>query len=126
MDDDVGENAFVIACRGFCSVPGPLQSVQRAEFWGVILALQANDGVHLQKGAEKLSQVAYSCASHNVVFFSNHRVVNVVIAPNAMIGCSRSRRFVVVLMYGRLEWVGCDGGGRACSREGKERGEGEE
>ena len=26
-------------CRGFCSVPGPLQSVQRAEMWGVILAL---------------------------------------------------------------------------------------
>ena len=26
------------ACKGFCSVPGPLQSVQRAEMWGVILA----------------------------------------------------------------------------------------
>ena len=25
-------------CRGFCSVPGPYQSVQRAEMWGVILA----------------------------------------------------------------------------------------
>ena len=24
-------------CKGFCSVPGPLQSVQRAEMWGVIL-----------------------------------------------------------------------------------------
>ena len=24
-------------CRGFCSVPGPYQSVQRAEMWGVIL-----------------------------------------------------------------------------------------
>ena len=24
-------------CRGFCSVPGPLQYVQRAEMWGVIL-----------------------------------------------------------------------------------------
>ena len=47
MDEDVGENAVVSACRGFCSVPGPLQSVQRAEFWGVILALQANDRVHL-------------------------------------------------------------------------------
>ena len=22
------------SCRGFCSVPGPLQSVQRAELWG--------------------------------------------------------------------------------------------
>ena len=42
-----GEDAVASACRGFCSVPGPLQSVQRAEFWGVILALEANDGVHL-------------------------------------------------------------------------------
>ena len=25
--------------RGFCSVPGPLQTVQRTEFWGVILTL---------------------------------------------------------------------------------------
>ena len=30
--------------------PGPLQSVQRAEFWGVILALQANDWIHLGGG----------------------------------------------------------------------------
>ena len=35
------------SCRGFCSVPGPLQTVQRAEFWRFILALQAADGVHL-------------------------------------------------------------------------------
>ena len=28
-------------CRAFMSVPGPLQSVQRAEFWCAILALQA-------------------------------------------------------------------------------------
>ena len=46
-DDDVGDGFVVSACRGFCSVPGPLQTVQRAELWGVILALQANDGVHL-------------------------------------------------------------------------------
>ena len=45
----------VSACRGFCSVPGRLQSVQRAEFWGVILALQANDGVHL--GVDNLGVV---------------------------------------------------------------------
>ena len=37
----------VQSCRGFCSVPGPLQSVQRAERWGVILALQSSDAVHL-------------------------------------------------------------------------------
>ena len=40
----VGE---VQSCRGFCSVPGPFQSVQRAEMWGVILALQFSDAVHL-------------------------------------------------------------------------------
>ena len=47
LDEDVGEDAVLSACRGFCSVPGPVQSARRAEFWGVILALQANDGVHL-------------------------------------------------------------------------------
>ena len=36
-----------MSCRGFCSVPGPLQSVQRAEMWGVILALQSSHAVHL-------------------------------------------------------------------------------
>ena len=35
------------SCRAFISVPGPLQTVQRAELWGVILALQASDAVHL-------------------------------------------------------------------------------
>ena len=29
----------VQSCRGFCSFPGPLQSVQRAEMWGVIFGL---------------------------------------------------------------------------------------
>ena len=43
LDEDVGEGVVVSVCRGFSSVPGPLQSVQRAEFW----ALQADDGVHL-------------------------------------------------------------------------------
>ena len=46
-DDDVGDGSVVSACRCFCSVPVPLQTVQRAELWGVILALQAKDGVHL-------------------------------------------------------------------------------
>ena len=35
-----------LSCGGFCSFPGPLQSVQRAELWGVILALQSFDPVH--------------------------------------------------------------------------------
>ena len=29
------------------SVPGPLQTVRRAELWGVILALQSADAVHI-------------------------------------------------------------------------------
>ena len=33
--------------EGFCSPPGPLQTVQEAELWVVILALQASDAVHL-------------------------------------------------------------------------------
>ena len=40
----VGE---VPSCRGFCSVPGPLQSVQRAEMWDVVLALQSSGAAHL-------------------------------------------------------------------------------
>ena len=56
LDEDVGEDAVVSACRGFCSVP-PLQSVQRAEFWCVILALQANDGIHL--GVDNLGVVRH-------------------------------------------------------------------
>ena len=47
LDEYVGSDAVVGACRGFCSVPGSLQSVQRPEFCDVVLALQANDGVHL-------------------------------------------------------------------------------
>ena len=29
------------------SVPGPLQTVQRAELWEVILALESSDAVHV-------------------------------------------------------------------------------
>ena len=35
------------SCRGVCSVPGSSQTVQRAELWGVVLALQASDAVHV-------------------------------------------------------------------------------
>ena len=31
----------------FSGVLGPIQSVQRAEYWGVILALQAYSGIHI-------------------------------------------------------------------------------
>ena len=43
------------ACRGFCSVPGPYQSVQRAEMWGVILVFQSSGAVHL--GVDNLGVV---------------------------------------------------------------------
>ena len=45
------------SCRGYCSVPGPLQSAQRAEFWCVILALQSKGGVHL--GVDNLRVVRH-------------------------------------------------------------------
>ena len=41
----------------FCAVPGPLQSVQRAELWGVILALQTSRAVHL--GVDDLGVVRH-------------------------------------------------------------------
>ena len=47
----------VQSCRGFCSVPGPLQSVQRAEMWGVTLALQSSGAVHL--GVDNLGVVRH-------------------------------------------------------------------
>ena len=31
----------------FSGILGPIQSVQRAEYWGVILALQAYSGIHI-------------------------------------------------------------------------------
>ena len=45
--DGIRVDPDVASCRGFCSVPGPLQSVQTAEMWGVILALQTSRAVHL-------------------------------------------------------------------------------
>ena len=57
LDGDVRDNSVASACRGFCSVPGPLQTVQRAELWCIILALQASDGVHL--GVDNLGVVRH-------------------------------------------------------------------
>ena len=34
-------------CRAFLPVPGVMQTVQRAEFWGAIVALQAHWSCHL-------------------------------------------------------------------------------
>ena len=45
------------SCRAFVSVPGPLQTVQRAELWGVILALQSNKAVHV--GVDNLGVVRH-------------------------------------------------------------------
>ena len=45
--DGVRSNLAQVHCRGFSSVPGPLQTVQRAEMWGVVLALQTSRAVHL-------------------------------------------------------------------------------
>ena len=57
LDDDIGGDRATMSCRGYCSVPGPVQTVQRAEFWGVTLALQAADGIHL--GVDNLSVVRH-------------------------------------------------------------------
>ena len=56
----------VQSCRGFCSVPGPLQSVQRAEMWGVILALQSSGAVHL--GVDNLGVVRHVGRLLDVLF----------------------------------------------------------
>ena len=37
LDDVRSDDGMVQSCREFCSVRGPLQSVQRAELQGVIL-----------------------------------------------------------------------------------------
>ena len=58
------------SCRNFCSVPaGPLQSVQRAEMWGVIWALQSSGAVHL--GVDILGSFVMSddCLMVNMVLF---------------------------------------------------------
>ena len=44
-------------CKGFWTVPGPLQSVQRAEMWGVISATQSSFAVHL--GVDNLGVVRH-------------------------------------------------------------------
>ena len=48
---------FAPSCRGFCSVPGNLQTVQRAEMWEVILAMQSSGAVH--SGVDNLGVVRH-------------------------------------------------------------------
>ena len=52
-DGHFGSELFVV----FDSIRGPLQSVHRAEFWGVILALQCSSAVHL--GVDNLNVVRH-------------------------------------------------------------------
>ena len=63
VDADTG----VECCRLFSSVPGPLQSVQRAEVWSVILALQSsklvNLGVdNLKRGCVTFGALCLACS----------------------------------------------------------------
>ena len=49
-------------CRAFMQVPGPLQTVQRAEFWSAIMALQAYWPRHL--GVDTLKVVTARLLEH--------------------------------------------------------------
>ena len=55
--DHVQLDHVLQSSRGFVSVLGPLQTVQRAELWGVILALQSSDAVHV--GVDNLGVVRH-------------------------------------------------------------------
>ena len=55
--DRIRSEGGVLSCRGFCSIPGPLESVQTAEIWSVILALQSSGAVHL--GVDNLGVVRH-------------------------------------------------------------------
>ena len=55
--DRVQSGGVAHSCGGFVSVPGPLQTVQRAELWEVILALQSADAVHI--GVDNLGVVRH-------------------------------------------------------------------
>ena len=55
--DLVGPVGIDQCCKGFFAVPGLCQFVQRAELWGVILALQSSGAVHL--GVDNLGVVRH-------------------------------------------------------------------
>ena len=55
--DHVQLDHAVQSSRGFVAVPGPVETVQRAELWGVILALQSSDAVHV--GVDNLGVVRH-------------------------------------------------------------------
>ena len=56
LDDGVCGDRATWSCRGYCFVPGHLQTVPRAELC-VIFALQAADAVHL--GVDNLGVVRH-------------------------------------------------------------------
>ena len=49
-------------CTLFDSVPGPLQSVQRAEMWCVICTLQSSSAVHLGSRQPECSSTCFWCS----------------------------------------------------------------
>ena len=60
-------------CRAFLPVPGVMQTVQRAEFWGAIVALQAYWPCHL--GTDNLNVARsigrlldYDCLTKPLIF----------------------------------------------------------
>ena len=50
----------------FSGIPGPIQSVQRAEYWGVILALQAYSGIHIGTDNMNVLRGVAALLSHGV------------------------------------------------------------
>ena len=71
LDDEAGGERDIGSCCGYCSVLGPLQTVQRADFWEVvILALQAADGIHLGVGNLNVTLVACKIAVLILVLLS--------------------------------------------------------
>ena len=51
----------------FSGVPGSIQSVQRAEYWGVILALQAYSGIHIGIDNMNVLRGVAALLSHRVL-----------------------------------------------------------
>ena len=87
LDDGIGGDRAIGACRDFCSVSGPLQTVQRAEFWVVFLALQAADGIHF--GVDNLNVVRHvgRLLDGNVTSRPAELVERMAILLRLLVGC---------------------------------------
>ena len=85
LDEGVRDDSVASACRGFCSVPGPLQTVLKDELWGVILALQTGDCVHLvgvvrhvgRKLDDKLPSRPFEFLPDGDLLFLIHRMLRI-------------------------------------------------